>query len=155
MSKKVVFVEKSTLASGTSLNVSRGAQTYVGMRVGTFVGIYHYAVKVDEKWYEVDNDTGVVSGRTGMKMTSDATRPVRMGVLSLAGPTFKTFNEIREYCEKWRENNPNYSLLATNCQKFALDLAQWLVPSFKLEQPLAQTNAWADGRGSHSICAKG
>ena len=65
------------------------------------------------------------------------------------------FNDISEYCKKWKEDHPDYKLLETNCQKFALDFAQWLVPSFKLEQPLAQTNAWADGCGSHSVCAEG
>ena len=55
---------------------------------------------------------------------------------------------------KWKEDHPDYFVLETSSQ-FTLDLAQWLVPSFKFEQPLAQTNAWADGPGSHSISAEG
>ena len=146
MSKKSVFVEKSPLTSETFLNVEGYAKS--------LVGIHHYAVKVDDRWYEVANDTGAFSGIMGMK--NGHTRTARGGaVLSLAGATFKTFNEIREYCDKWLEDHPDYKLLETNCQTFALDLAQWLVPSFKFEQPLAQTNAWADGPGSHSISAEG
>ena len=143
MSKNAVFVEKSQIATKSFLN-------------STLVGAYHYAVKVDGQWYEVINATGAFSSTTGIIMTSDAERTACGGAwLSLAGATFKTFDAIREYCKKWWEDHPDYSLLETNSQKFALDLAQWLVPSLKLEQPLAETNAWAEGPGSHSISAEG
>ena len=145
MSKKTVFVEKSQIATESFLN-------------STLVGAYHYAVKVDGQWYEGINacHIGAFIGTTGMIITSDAERTARGGAwLSLAGATFKTFDAIREYCKKWWEDHPDYSCLETNCQKFAFDLAQWLVPSLKLEQLLAQTNVCAEGPGSHSISAEG
>ena len=49
-------------------------------------------------------------------------------------------------------DNPNYDISAENCQKYALDLAQYLTPgSFKMDIPLAQTNAWADTQNAHAV----
>ena len=53
--------------------------------------------------------------------------------------------EIDDYNRKWLRKNPDYDISGDNCQMYALDLVQWLVPaSFKLDLPLSQTNAWAD-----------
>ena len=76
--------------------------------------------------------------------------------MQCTGATYKTNYEIDEFNEKWLKKNPKYDVSDENCQKYALDLAQFVTPgSFKMGMPLAQTNAWADSKNAHVVDHEG
>ena len=144
MGKRAVFLEKSWVD------------------VAGAVGIFHYAVKVEDDWYEIEAEGG--GKKKGKRNTingsylnghpkSDDDRASRINpALTLAGATYKDDWEILDFNREWISNTPRYDALSDNCQKFALDLIQFLVGgSFKMEIPLTQVNAWADRPGSHSV----
>ncbi len=62
------------------------------------------------------------------------------------GSTYKTNGDIKAFNKRWVEKHPYYNVLDDNCQKYALDLARFLIGS-TFEMPFfPQTgfNSWAD-----------
>ena len=62
--KQAVFVEKSAL---TKDNGSPNVEL-------ALIGIFHYAVKVGDEWYEVSNDDGTKKNLNKIRNTSDCMR---------------------------------------------------------------------------------
>ncbi len=147
MPKRSVYLEKS------SLNTDTGSDDWKFYAIG----ISHYAIRVgDDDWFEVSANDGRKKDTAKIAHTKDRNRPERTGTISLAGATFKTNEEILKFNENWIRDNKEYVLDEKNCQKYALDLAQWLTPgSFKVELPLAQTNSWANKPNAHARSADG
>ena len=145
MTKRAVFIEKSWVGAA-------GA-----------AGIFHYAVKVDDDWYEIgagsklSGKRNIINGALNGRPRSDKSREKRLtGVLTPAGTTYKTDQEILDFNRRWISEKPTYDLLSENCQKYALDLIQYLVGgSFRMEIPFSSENAWGDGPGSHALSRDG
>ena len=103
---------------------------------------------------QVCNDDGRKTGTNRINHSQRNLRPE--GILHLTGATFKSNSEIESFNRKWISKNPDYDLAGENCQKYALDLAQYLTPgSFKLDLPASQVNAWADSANAHAISEGG
>ena len=129
-------------------------------------GLLHYAVKVDEEWYESEpvENTGRINGKRNTingslngKPRSDSERQKRKNAdLICAGATYKTSDEILAFNWEWIERNPKYGAMSYNCQKYAQDFIQFLVGgSYKMEMPLFSASAYALGPGSHALSQDG
>ena len=76
--------------------------------------VYEYG---DAGYQELDiNDPDYKYGPGGVKVVAE----------TLKGTSCCTRNQILEFIEKWLEANPNFHLLANNCQDFAIALLREL-----------------------------
>lgn len=88
----------------------------------------HWAVKVDDTWYEVP---GVSKSETGPnKIQVSYGRVAKSGAVpfggGLVGSTDKSQSEIDKFITNWEKQNPFYDFMTTNCQKFAKEFVDFL-----------------------------
>ena len=134
------------------------------MNVFGLIGIFHYAVKVGDEWYEIglegrkkQGKRSVINGSLNGKPRSDWDREEKItGRLSCVGATDKTNDEILAFNRDWIRRNPTYCVISDNCQKYAEDLIRFLVGgSFKMGMPLCSLGAWVEGPSSHEVSQDG
>jgi len=86
----------------------------------------HWAVKVGDRWYEIhgksDSHTYNIVDR-GYGYAADSGAGSLGG--ELVGKTNKSDAQIDAWIENWEKTNCHYSLMATNCQKFAFEFIAW------------------------------
>jgi len=89
----------------------------------------HWAIKVDDTWYEIagaaknaTNAPNVVNRSHGDAAKSGA------GKLGgeIVGKSDKSQRLIDQWIEEWLEKNPCYEFTSENCQKFAYQFMAWL-----------------------------
>jgi hypothetical protein len=96
--------------------------------------------------YEVGQESKV------LRIDKDTDGRALVGSVTFTGTTTKTDQDIAAFNAKWREQFPEYNLLTANCQKYARDLAEFLVGgSYEPPCPLpeAGTGSWRCPGGSH------
>ena len=104
----------------------------------SFLLANHWAVAVGKEeswtWYEIalPEDAGIGSlgskrtkivKNTGIKANSGAGY---FGSCEIVGQTTKTDAEIEDFIARYQSKNPDYHLLTTNCQQFAVQLIREL-----------------------------
>ena len=117
----------------------------------------HWAVAVgkDESWtwYEIElpeNGQGSKgSKRTKIVKNTGTTATSGAGYFGgeIVGKTRKTDAQIDGFIAEYGEENPNYDLMTTNCQQFAVQLIRWLTDdNYRLTHvPEAAENARSVG----------
>ena len=136
----------------------------------------HWAIKVGNSWYELDGDgvankgegTNTINGGIrnafghlidpcGKPTFGEYSRSGAGSFLRLVTTTFKLEKEIHEFNQGWLQNNPDYHMLASNCQKYATEVAKFLSEDgcFRLLIPEGGTIAYAAGPGAYTIGTDG
>ena len=107
----------------------------------------HWAVQVQDKWYEVQ---GASKGETGTPMAITTFRhPTRSSIgahvsrFGRVGETAKSEAEIEAWIEAWTLRNPVYFWGTDNCQKFAREFIGWLTD--ETHSPLPMMDAGTGG----------
>ena len=118
----------------------------LGMNTLVWPFATHWAVQIDETWFEVP---GITKQDTNSKMdikTSHSARSFKGADVSRfghVGETSKSDDEIRRWIDEWTAANPLYSFSSDNCQKFARELITWLTDG--KHRPLPMMDAGVGG----------
>ena len=118
----------------------------------------HWAVQVDDTWFEVQGASKQDSSSpTIISMSSGHRSAVNggadVGRFGRVGHTYKSDSEIVRFLRTWCTANPVYSFDTHNCQKFARDFIEWLTDG--TNKPLPMMDAGVGGnriRGPTAWC---
>ena len=128
---------------------------------------HHWAVAVgkDESWtwYEIElpeNGQGNQRGkRTKIVKNNGRTANSCAGYFGseIVGKTRKTDTQIEDVIAEYESENPNYHLLTTNCQQFAVQFIRWLTDDvYRLKHlPDAAENTRSVGGNTISVAHNG
>lgn len=89
----------------------------------------HWAVQVDDSWFEVAGASKGDSAEAMTILTSQGTKSGKGANVSRfghVGATHKSNHEIAEFIRQWQARNPRYTFTRDNCQKFAREFIGWL-----------------------------
>ena len=91
--------------------------------------IHHWAVQVEDTWYEIDGLNGEKKGIKHNKIAKTIGSIAKSGAGSFGGEyvgkTNKSDREIESFNTNWVQNNPTYDAFAENCQKYAIELIRF------------------------------
>ena len=109
----------------------------------------HWAVQVDDKWYEV-RGAGMQDSRKAMSIDTDHRHPVKSRIgadvsrFGRVGVTRRTDEDIASWIGAWTASNPTYFWGSDNCQRFAREIIVFLTDGS--HRPLPMMDA---GRGGN------
>ena len=97
----------------------------VAINLGTGL-INHYAVKVGNRWFEVEGAGKKSNGPNVIVETVGDRSSIPYGVGAKAfaqpGTTDKSYHQIRMWNKIWQEKHAKYDFMRCNCQHYAKDL---------------------------------
>ena len=108
----------------------------------------HWAVQVDDTWFEVGSnskqeETASMSILVSHGKKSAVGTGAQVSRFGHVGTTIKSDGEISEWISLWKGRNPKYSFTADNCQKFAREFIDWLTDG--THKPLPKMDAGVGG----------
>jgi hypothetical protein len=112
----------------------------------------HWAVQVDNKWYEVagaskddaDSPMKIITSHGQRSAVGDGADALRFGHV---GSTCKNDWEIFWFIHEWKGRNQRYSFSSDNCQKFAREFIDFLTEG--QHKPLPMMDAGVGGGRIH------
>ena len=107
----------------------------------------HWAVQIDDTWFEVP---GITKQDTNSKMdikTSQGARSYKGADVSRfgrVGKTYKSDEEIRRWTDAWKAGNPTYKFSSDNCQKFCREFIAWVTDGRHKPLPMMDAGVGAN-----------
>ena len=91
---------------------------------------HHWAIQVDDCWYEIAPKQKSESGKSPNKINRNKGKVAssKAGQFGgeIVGKSDKTDSQIDSWLERWLARNPEYDFMEDNCQKLAYEFMIWL-----------------------------
>ena len=107
----------------------------------------HWAVQIEDTWFEVPGVTKQDSNSEMDVTTSRGVRSFRGADVSrfgLVGKTCKSDDEIRTWIDAWKASNPAYKFSSDNCQKYSREFITWLTDGKHKPLPMMDAGVGAN-----------
>jgi len=141
-------------------------EVWLGTRGIAGKTLTHWAIKVGDSWYEIDGagkknkgDANTINGGMNRNGRFDCLGAPTYGTYysrsraerqQLICTTHRSDHEIEQFNRRWLRNNPTYGVIGANCQKYVIELAEYLSEDGYVNLPVPEGGEffYANGPGA-------